>query len=508
MFVVKDAESSSFSRSDDAERRLIHRHVQVDSLLRRRVPTAKTRSENESLPVVEVQPGGARHDCLPSRKPRDSKKSRSARSKQPTPDAKADEHSVQDLSVLRASVPQVPTRSEHIIDPFASTAVTINSEAHNLIQYFVHVAHPRTWQSELQPDQSYTFRHDAMTIVQGTLEAKVHFYTLLASMASQMQHFERMESVDDMTTRMAQLAISAIGEHLKAEPVIDQRLIFDIHQMAVTEFYRHDLNSASVHSGAVAALISRLGGVGLMDPWLREWIVIGDGYSAAELGRAPRYPASAIDPGELPSGYDFLSAHSVLQTWCQGCKWLPEDLRDILIDMATATSIMQQQYGAPGNEIQVVQSPSTLHWLLLRSAALRHRLLHLEIRDRRVDIVSTALLSWLFLVMTTTGRKRTSPKLSARIKSMLQSVAGPLERSDLGIWVWVLLTTASCANDEDREWLLTSIRKLNARYAVLGSEHGMYQVRRVKSFMQGFYYLGSVQDSLTVKLVEDLNTTA
>jgi hypothetical protein len=505
MFVVKDAGSTSFSRSDDAERRLIHRHVQVDSLMRRRAPDAETSSQDESLPVVEVQPGGTRRNASTTRKPRANKKTRPTRSKWSTPDEDARKHTNVGLAMLRLSVPQVPTGSEHIIDPFATTAVTINAEAHTFIQYFVHVAHPRTWQSELQPDQSYTFRHDAMTIVQGTLDAKVHFYTLLASMASQMQHFEHMESADDMTTRMAQLAISAIGEHLKAEPVIDQRLIFDIHQMAVTEFYRHDLESASVHSGAVAALLSRLGGVELLDAWLREWIVIGDGYAAAELGREPRYPASAIDPGELPGGYNSLPSESAIQTWCRHCKWLPTELRGILVDMITATCVMQQQYDVSGSEMRVVQSPSILHWLLLRSAALRHQLLHLKTADRKVNIVNTALLSWLFLAMTTTGKKRTSPKLSSKITSMLRSLKEPLERSDVDMWMWVLLVTASCAVDADRQWLLISIRNLEARYSMLESERGMFQVRQVKSFMQGFFYLVSVQDSLTVRLVEDLN---
>src|ERR1700761_174341 len=45
MFIVKDSGSESFSKSDDHERRLIHRHVQISSIHRKR-----------PVPFIEVHP--------------------------------------------------------------------------------------------------------------------------------------------------------------------------------------------------------------------------------------------------------------------------------------------------------------------------------------------------------------------------------------------------------------------------------------------------------------------
>src|SRR5882757_2642437 len=52
-FVSKDTTSESFSKSDDKERRLIHRHVQIDHIRRQSAAT----DLNNHLPFIEVFPG-------------------------------------------------------------------------------------------------------------------------------------------------------------------------------------------------------------------------------------------------------------------------------------------------------------------------------------------------------------------------------------------------------------------------------------------------------------------
>src|ERR1700742_1530873 len=56
MFVVKDADSKSFSRSDDLERRLIHRHVSISSIHQRRLSPGQAGNLSQQLPFIEVKP--------------------------------------------------------------------------------------------------------------------------------------------------------------------------------------------------------------------------------------------------------------------------------------------------------------------------------------------------------------------------------------------------------------------------------------------------------------------
>ncbi|OAP57444.1 hypothetical protein AYL99_08182 [Fonsecaea erecta] len=476
LFVVKDSKSQSFSRSDDQERRLIHRHAQIDSMHRRCLPPDQTAHKNEQLAFIQVKPG-----------------TRAGTSK----------------GRAITAIPRVPADEMRIIDPFASTVVNVDRKAHGLLQYFIHVSHPRTWHSEVQNDRTYTFQNDVLALVKGCLENEVHFYTLLASMASQMEYFDLINRDDETTSQMATKAIGAIRRYLRSSPPIDQRLIFDIHQMAVTDFYRYELNSALVHLTAAKNLLTNIGGIDRIDPSLREWIVFGDGYLAAELLQKPLFPASCFDPGDLDQRHgDVVGGHTDATTpWFQEpgyLKILPTQMHQVLVDFATTVRAMKQQFEPEASDRHIPSgSKATLHWVLLRTTALRHRLLELEIDDGKVDAIRIVLIIWLFNVMTVTGRRRTCKVLASKLRCRLEGI-------EPGDWVgyedahlWVLLIGVMSCKTSDRGWFLTAI--LETARLDGWETHNSFREDEFAGLFGRFSYLDTYHQGLLRAATSDLN---
>ncbi|EXJ75083.1 uncharacterized protein A1O5_01779 [Cladophialophora psammophila CBS 110553] len=397
------------------------------------------------------------------------------------------------------------------MDPFASTVVNVDRKAHSLLQYFIHVSHPRTWHSEVQDDHTYTFQRDVLTLVKGCLEKEVHFYTLLASMASQMQYFEQMNRDDDTTSQMVTKAIDAVRRHLRSSPPINQRLIFDIHQMAVTDFYRYELNSALIHLTAARSLLSQLGGIERIDPSLREWIVIGDGYLAAELFQKPLFPASCFDPGELELEHvDVVHVHSgTTAKWVQEPGYqnlLPTQMQRVLIDLTTTIHTMQRQFRPPPSDRNApAGSKPILHWLLLRTSALRHRLLELEVDDGKVDAIRIGLIVWLFMAMTVTGRRRTCKVLASKLRLQLEGIR-PRDWIEFGdAHLWVLLVGAVSAGTSDRGWFLTAILRMDR--ADGRATHKPFREDELAKLFDRFSYLEPYQRGLLRAVIKDLNAS-
>lgn len=507
LFVVKNPDSKSFSKSDVSESKSIHRHVQINSI---RVKQASVQSKDEGfqrLPFIQVEPRIAGRSRPSSKHPALGLKSSSR--------GISSQERRNSRLVCRCilaprgcpihAIPHVPAYEEHVVDPFASTGVTIDRQAHSLLQYFIQVSHPRTWYSEVQKDRSYTFARDAQALVRESFEHEVHLYTLLASMASQMQHFDRLHQDESGTDALATKAIATVRRYLQTNPPIVQRLIFDIHQLAVIEFYRYQLKSARLHLSAAKALLPHIGGIENVDPSLREWIVIGDGFLSAELSAKPLFPASCFDPGDLSFDAQLVvTAGFVPGEFLQDPKYndlISIEMMGILYDMVTVVLVHDQQSNKDASE----KSPAILHWLHLRTTALRHRLLELDIRDDRVNAIRIALITWLFLVMTVTGRQRTCKVLSAKLRSSLHTTGrfsswGGYEE----ILFWILLTGASCSNAGDRYWFLAATKQLQSH-----AGHIREAVRSplgYTDFCKRFFYVEKVQQPMLQVCINELHT--
>ncbi|KAL6240462.1 hypothetical protein RBB50_012663 [Rhinocladiella similis] len=488
LFIHKDAGSKSLSRSYDEEHRNVHRHVRLN----RPAPTSKVRRvanvgkkvrlvPKTSVSVLEVAPGltaaalavdedgkaeeqpkGRRHD-LPSS---------AAQTRQRRPIGAT---LSKDQSKSRSRSESTTTHTTHSIiqgnatDPFSTSSVPIDKDIHHLLQYFLNVSHPRNWHAEARAYKGeYRFRHFARGRIVNCLKNASSMYALLASSASQMHYFEGLtpptnpsvligKALHATRKRLSQTNISTTAS------VVDIDLIFDVHALANADFFRFDRHAARIHVRVVAQLIDQLGGLSVLDRAWREWFIFGDEFIAAEVFEKPFLPPSTCDPGALrEAGFDSHSSsqrvsEATILDYTESFVNSPA-LRALAIDIIEVAEEMQWQ--ARISQTDKAKLPQErVRWRHLRAAALRSRLLNLDSADENEEVTRLALLTWMYMVTTVVGRRRTMKVLASRLHLILtarfrSSGSGSVAWNSDGFLLWALLTGA-CASEGDwrlRKW--------------------------------------------------------
>jgi hypothetical protein len=263
--------------------------------------------------------------------------------------------------------------------------------------------------------------------------------------------------------------------------------------MAVVDFYRFELESSLIHLRAVQHLVAEFGGWQNIDPSLKEWIVIGDGYVAAELLQKPVFPASIFDPGRIDSLSEASTSKNMAETGFledKYCDIFSAQMREILLDLSECHDTMQHHVGPTGDSGQA-SSMSTLHWLLLRVAAIRHRLLSLDAENDVSDAIRISLIMWLFLVMTVTGRRRTVKVLVAKLQNVLHRTRPEAWLGYEDALLWLLLLGAMCIEGGGRGWFLTQIRDQTRTRSL--PPNTSFDEDDVVTFLKEFFYLDKVQ---------------
>ena len=164
-------------------------------------------------------------------------------------------------------------------------------------------------------------------------------------------------------------------------------------------------------------------------------------------------------------------------------------------------ALEQQQEMSASQAKPSKKSAATLHWLFLRTTALRHRLLEVDLADTRADVIRRTLIMWLFLTMTVTGRQRTCNVLASKLKSPLRTSAGWEGYEDA--LLWVLLTSAMSASMTDRHWFKLAIRRLLEGRQLLEMP---LQFDGLVTFCKWFFYLDNIQEPMLRAVVNDLNS--
>ena len=74
------------------------------------------------------------------------------------------------------------------VDPFLCTATPINARIKNLLNVYINVTEPATWQVELkgQNVEDHRLRSASYQIVRDCMASELHMYSLMACMASRV----------------------------------------------------------------------------------------------------------------------------------------------------------------------------------------------------------------------------------------------------------------------------------------------------------------------------------
>ncbi|EXJ67144.1 uncharacterized protein A1O5_09791 [Cladophialophora psammophila CBS 110553] len=368
------------------------------------------------------------------------------------------------------SIPVFPASADVNFDPFDVTCVKVDQPIFSLLHYFLRVFHPNVWHLErtVQTDHEYAFRYDAMSVVQGCLHDKYNMFALLAYMASYMQDIDGIPPPGDSALYIHQ-ALKASQNYVKSRQPITGRMIFNIFAMGCAEWYRYNREAAYVHLKAAKSMIDSIGGLKSQDGPLVDLLLTGDAYVAAELQTKPLWSDSDFDNGDdhpmtayaLQELQKLLSGTVIIGSGLLNSaqqQIIPAALRWIILDLAVVLSVYKSSPSAAED-----QPYGGLHWVHVRSIAIRHRLLHLELADPRSDAVRTAIVLWMLLAFTVTGRKRTAKVVAPFLRDQVRSVPEGQWGGHEEVHLWVLSIGALSApvGTEDHTWFEAQIGSLS-----------------------------------------------
>lgn len=395
---------------------------------------------------------------------------------------------------------------DEAVDPFDRSCIKVDSEVHNLLQFYQKVFHPNTWHTEAhkQPGTlgKYKYARGASDIVQGCFEDEMNMYCVLASMASVLQVFEKVKirrTVNYYMSRALTATRAKIKTHQQATgiaAIVNTRMILNSFYLGVAEWYRLELDDAFIHIQAVKHMVDVIGGMNSIDGQLREHFALGDTYLAAERLAKPVFNAADFDPGPNPA----------ISTWSRspglaGRKARTELLHGAHQDIVTGDlrRIVEDLDDYIGVLILSQQNsdflPETPHWIHARDLATRNRLLALDVADVRTEALRIALILWELVVMTVSPSKRTVKLMAPKLQRVLLRINAQnwIGHESLLCWIVSIGSMSAAAGSGTEVWFTNELVRLPMTY---WSDRLTLDESALRSLARRFFYLESVQEPI------------
>ncbi|KAI1629272.1 hypothetical protein EDD37DRAFT_645032 [Exophiala viscosa] len=509
LFVNKDADSASLTRSNSGEQSSINSHVQRGrrhkrsahnpgrSANRTRRPSGRDKDkpdkgteendspqasasstktvspesvsiDNNSTPESGVD--GPQTSTLPSRPNKPNNLPRSAESdraqaktnrpqkinrvheRAPGKRSGSDEKAVVLLNSPRPSdsprdISQVTSNS---IDPFGLSVVTLSPQVASLCRYFCEKFHPSVFYAESSTlSGQYTHQSAALAAIQRAMQNEVEMNAILACMAARIENVDMIPSQG--TDKFMGNALVAMRRNFTAlSSASKHQLLLIIFHLYAGEAYRQNWKAARVHMRAAKSMFDSWGGLDYVpDHHIRELFIIGDGNVAA----------CVLEPCELPCSHDPGPYWTVTPTEFQLAP--PQDLSHIapaLQDILTDGYLPDELIEAILETVECTwvlthaqtDSPEVkkhaARWLLWRNSAIRWRLLAMKYPDATHDAIRIALLMWILTSMVLLGLKRIGNLIAPKLMLVLKVGRWPYEWQGLfELKMWVLTIGAMCS---------------------------------------------------------------
>jgi hypothetical protein len=531
LFVNKDPSSSSLTRSSDTEQSNINsyvqrgrRHVRSAHAAGRRRPTANIKEKDKSLVepessasasspsnsstsssstvAIRSPPTGfssfAVNQANPSQSPPDRALHRTLTSSTgslddaavtrirnaqqtaddlisiATPHAGDDYESQQEtLTTPPTSIDESPHDITQVslssIDPFQNSAVRLDAQTVQLLQYYRDRYHPAVWHAETRatPRGNYAFQTSAKEVIQSALASDVDMYALLACMASRLEYIDRQpgQNVDEYLGKALAATRRVLKERAKHGPKSHEEILMIIFHLYATEGYRNNVSEARIHMRGAKTIVQLLGGLSkLRDPQMRELLVTGDGLLSAMTLQPCELPCE-FDPGSylaatsselrFDSDYDLINIATALHNR-PDTSFIPESFNQLIEETAEINWVLQQaKDGTP------LASTHAMRWLQIRNMAVRHHLLAVVTQDSRLDIFRATLVLWIVTTTTMLGQQRLGARMAPQIRAKLErgGHSGQAWGVDTNIKAWVLSLCAMCAisGSLDETWFINEL---------------------------------------------------
>jgi hypothetical protein len=174
----------------------------------------------------------------------------------------------------------------------------MDHQSNLLLQYYISKVFPPLWQRMASvrslPKEPHEFQMACRETVQQHMSSKLHITTLLAAMASRMEHLDET-SVQSGSNSFINRAIVAVREHLSKLRVVSVDEIWDVWNLWRAELIRGNYLAAKTYIHALKAMTDQIGGLEALDTlnsWMMESLVVGDLFMAIERLARPIFPCT------------------------------------------------------------------------------------------------------------------------------------------------------------------------------------------------------------------------
>lgn len=344
----------------------------------------------------------------------------------PTSSAQSDDEHRLGQELLR--IPRQLCLQGTAIDAFQSSAIKMDYQSNLLLQYYISTVFPPLWRRMASvrslPKEPHQFQIACRETMQQHMSSRLHIITLLAAMASRMEHLDK-RSVQFGSNAFINRAMVAVREHLSHLRVVSVDEIWDVWNLWRAELIRGNYVAAKTHLQALKAMTEQIGGLEALDnvnSWMMESLVVGDLFMAIETLGPPVFPCT-WDPGKAGTQglENFRSDASLASLGCgillhTKCQIVNAHLYAIIEDIIECIPILFHTWEDSSMETKV------LKWEYRRKLAIRHRLSSFTTEDARADSLRIAWLVWSVLVLnlgSDYGVRRTVKVTAPRLKDAL-----------------------------------------------------------------------------------------
>ena len=488
LFVNKSARSRSLSHSNPEERFFIHSHVhgkfhknKGQTRQRSLLPGSRSKSNcpnsQSTFETSRTTNCSERSDGSTAAKP----VSRQRHPKGAIPDIQENPYSGLGSSTPHNIIDAIA------IDPFYCTSTHLDAKDQRLLHYpftsFIEATFNAESLSGTTPSTTFRHREAIIERLRHCVVDRLTMYSTLAYCASCMRWALREEERERPPELYVLKAIEALKSRLERAEVVDTWLILSIYALAVSEMWAENYEAATAHLKMTRHLVTQLGGLTKLDPYLMESILLCDKYVAIGKFEAPIFPLD-WDPGSLPAQKMLkiqVEVEPLLSELTQGFFDLDKHILGTemlqLIDNIRVCAQVSQQMGT-----QEMTDPSDQHWLFLRHQAIFCRLLSLPTSSKTQECCRVALIMWLLKITVYFGAQRWSKRLLPALKTAILQLdkAGEWCPSALIFWMTSLGAMTAEYTDE-RDWFLKRTTKAGRS---LGTEPDKEPFRRVlKKFL-------------------------
>ena len=461
LFVNKSARSGSLSHSNPDEEFFIHSHVQSKYHKQRRqtrqrsllskLPSSYDRTASSSASNRLKTTGGSKQSG--------SLITTNLVSKQKSPDK--DIPDVQEEPHCRLGSSATPQLIDAVaIDPFYCTSAALDAKDQRLLFYpftsFVETTFNAESLSWMTSSTGFRHREAVVQRLRRCVVDELTMYSTLAYCASCIRWAIGEKERERPPEYYVLKAIEALKKRLEQADIVDTWLILSIYSLGVSEMWAQNYGAATAHLKMTRHLVTQVGGLTKLDPYLMEGILLCNKYVA--IGRF-EVPIFSLDwePGPLPvqeMRKIQVEVGNPLSDLAQGFFDLDKQilgprLLHIIEDIRICALVSQRR------EAQRIGDSSDQHWLFLRHQANCCHLLSLKTTSEVQDCCRFALIVWLLKITEYFGAQRWSKRLLPVFKAAIVRLdhAGRWCPRVLMFWMTSLGAMTAEYTDE-RDWFL------------------------------------------------------